>query len=188
MERKSISLSLIIILIIISGCANPAKELQDTGIGLIKGGGKPVAIASPSISAETPLVRDLITGQEEKSADLTKYANNYYRYDPVAYQNALAEKKVVYLYFYANWCPICKASRPKILDAFNKINYDDVVGFEVHYNDDEVKDFDKDITRSYQIPYQHTTVISKNRGEVYRSLQELSTDEIIKELENARKG
>ena len=118
--------------------------------------------------------------------NLEMLANRYYRYDPVQYQNALADNKVVYLYFYANWCPICKEARPKILNAFNQINYQDVVGFEVHFNDDETKDFDVEITRNYQIPYQHTTVIARGGKETTRSLNALTTEEILLELEKAR--
>ncbi len=195
---------LLVSIIIFSGCAslNPAGKQANQigekadGVMVEKTPGvsnevmakkTPVASESGVTTDKKPATSDGVMADKKFSdIGLTKYANKYYRYDPVAYQNALADKKIVYIYFYANWCPICKAARPKILDAFNKIDYSDVVGFEVHYNDDEAKDFDKEITRNYQVPYQHTTLIIKDGKEFYRSLNELTTEEIIKQIESAR--
>ena len=140
--------------------------------------------SSPTTVEKSPLAANTETGFDYEN--LPKYANKYYRYSKEAYDAASAENNVVYMYFYANWCPICKGARPKILEAFNKMNFDDVVGFEVHYNDDQVTEEDREITRNYQIPYQHTTIITKNKEQTFKSLEELSTETLIKEIERAR--
>lgn len=107
----------------------------------------------------------------------------YLRYNKEDYDKALAEEKVIYLYFYATWCPICKAERPSIFAAFDEMNYNNVIGFEVHYNDGETTQEDEDIAKDFGVAYQHTTVIlDKNGNEVYRSLSKITKDKIIEEI------
>ena len=178
-------MTLLVVTVAISGCAqNKASTLNQT-VSV-----SPAAASSPEPPEKmtTPEItepnKSPITGFNYEG--LPKYANKYYRYSKEAYDAASAENNVVYMYFYANWCPICKGARPKILEAFNKMNFDDVVGFEVHYNDDQVTEEDREITRNYQIPYQHTTIITKNKEQTFKSLEELSTETLIKEIERAR--
>ncbi len=114
-------------------------------------------------------------------------ANNYYRYDPAAFDEARDAGKVIFLDFHANWCPTCKAEKPEIVAAFNELNYDDIVGFEVHYNDDETQSFDTDITRQYQVAYQHTKVILDSNGDVVtKDLQAYKKQDVIDKIEAAR--
>ncbi len=118
---------------------------------------------------------------------LQKIANNYYRYDPIAYQEALADKKTVFLDFHANWCPVCNAERPGILEGTNSINYTDVIGFEVHYNDNETKDFDNDLIKQFQVAYQHTKIIiNKNGKTTLKTLEVFDKDRVISEIDKAR--
>ncbi len=150
-----------------------------------------IQTSQPPSSVLQPTQSTITTNSPKTEAtfdyeSLPKYASRYYRYSKEAYQAAVNEKAIVYLYFYANWCPICRESRPKILEAFNKMNFDDVIGFEVHFNDDQVTDEDKEITRNYQIPYQHTTIIAKNGEQVFKSLEELSTERLIEEIGKTR--
>lgn len=117
------------------------------------------------------------------AGDVTKYI----RFNWDDYQKALSEGKVIYFYFYANWCPICREERPKILEAFNEMNYPDVIGFEVHFNDNEVTDDDKKLAREFGISYQHTTVIhvvgvDKTGKEAFRSLSPISKETIKEKI------
>ncbi len=178
-------LILVVAVILVSGCAQ--KEITYTT--QTPSPTQTTLQTSPAYpaSTETSLIAE--SPKTESAFDyenLPKYASRYYRYNKEAYDSAVIEGKVVYLYFYASWCPICKESRPKILDAFNKMSFDDVIGFEVHYNDNEVTDEDREITRNYQIPYQHTTIIAKNGEQVFKSLEELTTEKLIEEIGKAR--
>lgn len=115
------------------------------------------------------------------AGDVTKYI----RFNQDDYEKALSEGKVIYFYFYANWCPICRQERPKILEAFNELNYPNVVGFEVHFNDDEVTPDDEKIAKQLGISYQHTSVIhvvgiDKTGKEAFRSLSPISK-QVIKD-------
>ena len=173
-------LILFILIILVSGCTQTKiVTLNQTASG---SPAETPSLTSTPKAAEPD--QNHITGFNHES--LPKYASRYYRYNKEAYQAAVGEGKVVYLYFYANWCPICKEARPKILDAFNKMDFDDVIGFEVHFNDDQVTDEDKQITRNYQVPYQHTTIIAKNGKQVFKSLEELSTEKLIEEIRKVR--
>lgn len=111
----------------------------------------------------------------------------YLRFSKAHYEKSISEGKAIHLYFYANWCPICAAERPKIFEAYNKLNYQDVVGYEVHYNDNEVTDDDLYVTRLFQVPYQHTTVILNKKGIVsFKSFSTIGTEKLIEEIEKAR--
>ena len=45
------------------------------------------------------------------------------------YEKALVSGKLIVIYFYANWCPICKNEVPKLYSAFNELDSDKVMGF-----------------------------------------------------------
>ena len=125
-----------------------------------------------------------ITEDNITETGLTVFANNYYRYDPNAYQQALSEGKVVFLFFRANWCPLCAAQRPKILAAFDELESDELIGFEVHYNDVVTKPFDTELAAVHQISYQDTKiVIDKTGSVVLKTLQHLEKDRIKSEIE-----
>ncbi|MBI4175950.1 MAG: thioredoxin family protein [Candidatus Aenigmarchaeota archaeon] len=110
----------------------------------------------------------------------------YLKFDKAAYEKALADKKAVYLYFYANWCPICRAERPNILQAFNELSEPEAVGFEVHFNDNELTPDQEAMARQFGVAYQHTTIIiGKDGKETFRSLNPISEDEIKQEITKA---
>ena len=86
------------------------------------------------------------------------------------YDSALKTDKLVVLYFYANWCPVCKNEAPNGLEAsFNEIEDDKVVGFRVNYRDDETSQDEVDLAREYGIGYQHTKVFIKGKERVLKS-------------------
>ncbi len=130
-----------------------------------------------STEKETSYVGKIIAGTTTK----------YIRYNKADHDKALAEGKVIYFYFYANWCPICAKERPNILAAFNEMNYPNAIGFEVHFNDNEVTPDDENISRQFGISYQHSTIIhvvgvDKTGKEAFRSLQPISKETIKEKI------
>jgi thiol-disulfide isomerase/thioredoxin len=98
------------------------------------------------------------------------------------YQQALQNKKLVVLYFYANWCPICRAEFPKMESAFNKLTTDQVVGFRVNFNDNETDDTERDLARQFGVAYQHTKVFIKNGERVLKSPESWEEEKYFTEI------
>ena len=74
------------------------------------------------------------------------------------YEKALASGKPVFLYFYANWCPVCKEEQEVLTTAFNSIKNESIIGFRVNYKDNETDDDEVALARQFGIAYQHTKV------------------------------
>lgn len=103
------------------------------------------------------------------------------------YDRAVADGRVVLLYFYANWCPICRDEVPRLYDAFKDLTNPRIVGFRVNYNDNETDDDEKELARKYGIAYQHTKVIIKGGVQVLKNGEAWSKDRYLAELADAVK-
>lgn len=99
------------------------------------------------------------------------------------YDTAVASGKVVFLYFYANWCPICRVEVPnELYPAFNELQEPNVVGFRANHNDDETDDDEKALAKQFGITYQHSKVILKDGKEVLKSLDTWDKERYLKEI------
>lgn len=79
------------------------------------------------------------------------------------YESALASGKLVVLYFYANWCPVCvKETENALYPAFTILESPNVVGFRVNYNDNKTDAAEKKLASQFGVLYQHTKVFLKN--------------------------
>jgi len=85
------------------------------------------------------------------------------------YDAALNSDKLVVLYFYANWCPICIAEFPVMQKAFNELSTDKVIGFRVNYNDNQTDNDEKNLAKQFGVAYQHTKVFVKNGQRILKS-------------------
>ena len=85
------------------------------------------------------------------------------------YDTALASRNVLFLYFYATWCPICIAEVPSLYGAFNSLTTDQVVGFRVNFNDSDTDDEETALAREHGVAYQHTKVAIKGGMRVLKS-------------------
>ena len=99
------------------------------------------------------------------------------------YEAALGSEKLIVLYFYANWCPICKAEFPKMQDAFNELpDGSNVVGFRINYNDNETDSYEQDIAREFGVAYQHTKVFIKNGERVLKAPDSWEKERYLSEI------
>jgi thiol-disulfide isomerase/thioredoxin len=113
------------------------------------------------------------------AGDITPLIN----FNKADYERALEEKKLVVLYFYANWCPICKKEVSDALyPAFDELSNTDIVGFRVSYNDDETDSSEKDLAREFGVAYQHTKVFLKNKERVLKSPESWSKSRYLEEI------
>ena len=121
--------------------------------------------------------------QDNKPIVLAGTITKYYDFDKAHYEQSLKEGKIIFLNFYASWCPICKAEQPDLFAAFNELSNQDVVGYRIHFNDNEVTDDDKEMAKKFGITYQHTKVIINKNGEVaLKSLEAYSKEKVINEI------
>lgn len=109
---------------------------------------------------------------EESSSSTVEFAGNvvagnktkFIEFNSGDYNNAKEAGKTVVLYFYADWCPICRAETLVVGEAFNEIDNDNVVGFRVNFDDSNTDDAEKDLAKEFSVTYQHTKVIIKSDG------------------------
>ena len=178
---KQLLVFLILFSVILSGCVSqyqadtqPSSQPTET------------QIPTPEQPKET-IQETTPSGTSYSGKVIAGTATKYLRFNKADYQKALDEGKVIYFYFYANWCPICAKERPNILAAFNELNYPNAIGFEVHFNDNEVTTDDEEISRQFGISYQHTTIIhvvgvDKTGKEAFRSLSPISKETIKEKI------
>jgi len=134
----------------------------------------------------------MMEGDEEKmeGAMMDNYSGSviagksapYLDFNKTDYENALKSGKVVFLNFYANWCPICRAEASEMVNGFNKLTTDNLVGFRVNYNDTETDSLEKDLAEKYKITYQHTKVILQNGKEVYNKIEQWEENDVVTNL------
>lgn len=98
------------------------------------------------------------------------------------YDKALAEGKIVFLDFYANWCPICRAEAPELKAGFDSLTTDKVVGFRVNYNDSDTDADEKSLASQFGVTYQHTKVILKSGQQALKDGNQWTRDTVVSEI------
>ena len=93
-------------------------------------------------------------------------ASPYIEFNIADYRKALGENKKILLYFYANWCPICKKEQPETFAAFNELKDPNLVGFRVNFKDSDTDEGEETLAKEFGVAYQHTKVIIKNRERI----------------------
>lgn len=85
------------------------------------------------------------------------------------YDAAVSSYKLVVLYFYASWCPTCNEEFPVMQQAFEELKNPNVIGFRIHFSDNQASDDEKKLAEKYGVAYQHTKVIVKEGKRVVKS-------------------
>lgn len=84
------------------------------------------------------------------------------------YEKALADGKIIFLNFYANWCPVCRVEVPIIDSGFNGLTSGRIVGFRVNFKDSDTDEDENNLAKEFNVPYQHTKIFLVNGQEVDR--------------------
>lgn len=101
------------------------------------------------------------------------------------YEAALASGRLVFLYFYANWCPICREEFPVVQAVFNGLTTDQVVGFRVNFNDDQTDAQEEALAREHGVAYQHTKVMVRSGQRILKSPETWTKERYVTEINGA---
>ena len=157
--------------------AAPAEQVLDEEAGIIPTA-TPVRGASPAPTN---------SGAAYQGAVLAGTTSPLLDFHKADFDAAVRSNKLVVLYFYANWCPICRAEFPKMQAAFNELTDDNVVGFRVNFSDNETDDDEVGLARQHGIAYQHTKVFIKNGQQVLKSPETWEQSRYVTEITKATK-
>ncbi len=138
-------------------------------------------------AVDNPDVFNNEIAETSNEQNFSTFQNNvdYKPYTREEYELTLSEGKFVFLNFYANWCPICKRERPDVVNALEEIDRNDLVAFEVNYNDGETDDNEKMLAKKLGVTYQHTKIIiDKNEKEIFRTLEILNKKDLKNKILN----
>ena len=98
------------------------------------------------------------------------------------YDAAITSGKLVVLYFYASWCPLCREEFPLMEAAFDELDVDDVVGFRVNFNDGDTDKDERALARAFGVGYQHTKVFVRNGERVLKSPESWDKARYLREI------
>ena len=113
---------------------------------------------------------------------LAKKNSSFVEFNQKDYDKAVNEGKIIYLEFYANWCPICRAQEPDLIEGFTKLTRADVAGFRVNFKDDQTDEGEKALAAKYKVPYQHHKIVVKDGKIVIDSAETWDAQTLVSEL------
>ena len=116
---------------------------------------------------------------ETPEVQLEVAASSYQEFSETALSDSDDKRRV--LFFYANWCPTCKAAEQDIQENIDELP-DDVVIIRVNYNDTNTNENEKELARKYAITYQHTFVQIDAENNAIKTWNGGQLKEIIKNL------
>lgn len=106
----------------------------------------------------------------------------YIEFNKPDYDAALNSNKKILLYFYASWCPLCRAEQPETFAAFNELNDANLIGFRVNYKDSATDSDEEALAREFGVSYQHTKVIIKDGQRVLKAPDSWNKQRYLDEL------
>lgn len=107
----------------------------------------------------------------------------YVPFTQSAYAQAKADGKTIFLEFYANWCPICRAQAPALESGLVKIQSDNLVAFRVNYNDSDTDADESALAKKFNIIYQHThLVVDAQEIVLLRSQESWSEEDVVEKI------
>lgn len=157
------------------------KEMMEQPEAMLQKDTSPAPIADDAMvkkDEETSMVKYSGTVLAGTSAPLLDF-------NKADFDAAVKTDKVVVLYFFANWCPICIKEFPIMQSAFNELTTNQVVGFRVNYNDNQTDADEKALAREHGVAYQHTKVLLKNGRQILKSPESWAKDRYLAEITKA---
>lgn len=158
-KQKGNSMIIVLIIFLVLGA----------GVFLYISQGKPGGTMSSVTMEKDKVVEkdDQMTKGGFSGKVLAGKASPYFEFNKADYEKSLQSGRVVFLNFYANWCPTCRAETPDLYSGFDALSTDKVIGFRVNYNDTDTDKDEKNLAKEFGITYQHTKVILQDGKKVF---------------------
>ena len=180
-----VSVLAILLVLAASGCVS-----YESGTGNGTDGFRaPTGAGNGSLGTENPASPSAEASQSPsqqaypyKGAVLAGTSAKLYDFNKADYDAAIAGDKLVVLYFYATWCPICAAELPHLYGAFDELERGDVVGFRANFNDGDTDDSERALASRYGVAYQHTKVFVKNGARVLKAPDSWQKERYLAEI------
>ena len=135
-----------------------------------------------SAASDDAMMKDESMKSYQGSVLADKSASKYLAFTQKDYDQAIMEGTIIVLDFYASWCPDCKAEQPVIIEAFNELDQENVIGFRVNYKDSDTDSTETELAREFGISYQHTKVIIKEGVRILKSPEVWNKDRYLSEM------
>jgi len=149
-------------------------------IGLIILGVVSVSIYSKFTSVNADKLTDRAqasVGSDSMEKSTTSYmAGKFQKYSNAAYANAISDGKIVLLDFHADWCSVCISNGPKLSQAFDNLDDNNLVGFKVNY------DSEAELKKAFGVTSQATFILLKDGKEAGRTMGPKSVEDFEKLL------
>lgn len=138
--------------------------------------------------SQQPPTADLTGARPAASSQLLAGTRSqYFDFNQADYTAALESDKLVMLYFYADWCPVCRFEVKRLKEAFGDLETDGVIGFQVNYNDKYTEPEEEELAREFGVAYQHTKIFLKKGERVLKSPESWGKERYLEEIENLLK-
>lgn len=139
------------------------------------------ATNEPLLTPDRAIISPTVTGSYTGTV-LAGTTNKLLDFNQADFERANASGDLVALYFYADWCPICREEFPKMEAAFNELSKPGVVGFRVNFNDNQTDSTEENLARQHGVAYQHTKVLLKNGQRILKSPETWEKDRYLSEI------
>lgn len=175
-------LSFVLLLSLLAGCQN---TIEDNSTAPIDDG-----VESPTQDDDSPsiiLTRQDILNRDARAAGyyakpLAGDKAYYLEFNMLDYNNAIDAGKIVLLNFYSTNCTPCEDDNDAAIAAFDRLEYTDVVGFRVLFNDAAVTKDDRDIALKYGVQNVNTKVIVRDGRRVFKGTESWTTEDFVAEI------
>ncbi len=163
-------------ILLIGGCANLQENTNIEKDSMMKN--------SSQVDKEDMVGKEISNGNAVYSGKLLAGTENtpYLEFSKEDYEKALEENKKILLYFYANWCPICRVEQQSTFAAFNELQDSNLIGFRVNYRDSNTDEDEEALAKEFGISYQHTKIILKNGERVLKAPDSWNKERYLEEL------
>lgn len=172
---------LLVSVVAVAGCTSQLEDKTAINGTFIKSGespGKDITTVNPTTAPSIGKIEP----SKYSGAILAGSLAPLIDFNKPDYDAALKSGKPILLYFYATWCPICRAELPHLYGAFNELSTDRVIGFRVNFNDADTDDNEINLARQFGIAYQHGKVFLKDGKSILKSIETWDKSRYLNEI------